>query len=180
MVPEKFYSLLILVFSLEMVSDINELFQPFTAEIDIEKKEYYSNQSISQGLISFQDSKFIYHLNAPINQTIYGLKDQLIVQDNDFKQVMIYNNNYNFLFSKVFDSELTYAPISCPEICFQAIINDESIKTSTVSAVNNKLASMQIVDNQNQVFLIKFSNLVYESTNINYVAPNGYKVIRND
>jgi len=180
MVPEKFYSLLILVFSLEMVSDINELFQPFTAEIDIEKKEYYSNQSISQGLISFHDSKFIYHLNAPINQTIYGLKDQLIVQDNDFKQVMIYNNNYNFLLSKVFDSELTYAPISCSEICFQAIINDESIKTSTVSAVNNKLASMQIVDNQNQVFLIKFSNLVYESTNINYVAPNGYQVIRND
>ena len=61
MVPEKFYSLLILVFSLEMVSDINELFQPFTAEIDIEKKEYYSNQSISQGLISFQDNKFIYN-----------------------------------------------------------------------------------------------------------------------
>ena len=99
MVPEKFYSLLILVFSLEMVSDINELFQPFTAEIDIEKKEYYSNQSISQGLISFQNNKFIYHLNAPMNQTIYGLKDQLIVQDNDFKQVMIYNNNYNFLLS---------------------------------------------------------------------------------
>ena len=56
MVPEKFYSLLILFLSLEMVSDINELFKPFTAEINIEKKEYYSNQSISQGLISFQDN----------------------------------------------------------------------------------------------------------------------------
>ena len=38
MVPEKFYSLLILFLSLEMVSDINELFDPFTAEINIEKK----------------------------------------------------------------------------------------------------------------------------------------------
>ena len=180
MVPEKFYSLLILILSLEMVSDINELFEPFTAEINIEKKTYYSNQSISQGVISFQDNKFVYQLNDPMNQTIYGLKDQLIVQDNDFKQVMIYNNSYNFLLSKVFDSELTYAPISCSEICFQAIINDESIKTSTVSAVNNKLASMQIVDNQNQVFLIKFRNLVYESTNISYVAPNDYQVISND
>ena len=37
MVPEKFYSLLILFLSLEMVSDINELFEPFTAEINIEK-----------------------------------------------------------------------------------------------------------------------------------------------
>ena len=180
MVPEKFYSLLILFLSLEMVSDINELFEPFTAEINIEKKEYYSNQTISQGLISFQDNKFVYQLNEPMNQTIYGLKDQLIVQDNDFKQVMIYNNNYNFLLSKVFDKELTYTPISCPEMCFKAIINDESIKTSTVTAVNNKLASMQIVDNQNQVFLIKFSNLVYESTNISYVVPNDYQVIRND
>ena len=94
MVPEKFYSLLILALSLEMVSDINELFEPFTAEINIEKKTYYSNQSISQGVISFQDNKFVYQLNDPMNQTIYGLKDQLIVQDNDFKQVMIYNNSY--------------------------------------------------------------------------------------
>ena len=84
-----------------MVSDINKLFEPFTAEINIEKKEYYSNQTISQGLISFQDNKFVYQLNDPMNQTIYGLKDQLIVQDNDFKQVMIYNNNYNFLLSNM-------------------------------------------------------------------------------
>ena len=180
MVPEKFYSLLILALSLEMVSDINELFEPFTAEINIEKKTYYSNQSISQGLISFQDNKFVYQLNDPVNQIIYGLKDRLIVQDNDFKQVMIYNNNYNFLLTKVFDKELTYEPISCPEICFKAIINDESLKTSTITSIKNKLASMQIVDNQNQVFLIKFSNLVYESTNISYVVPNDYQVISND
>ena len=180
MVPEKFYSLLILALSLEMVSDINELFEPFTAEINIEKKTYYSNQSISQGLISFQDNKFVYQLNDPVNQTIYGLKDRLIVQDNDFKQVMIYKNNYNFLLTKVFDKELTYELISCPEICFKAIINDESLKTSTVTSIKNKLASMQIVDNQNQVFLIKFSNLVYESTNISYVVPNDYQVISND
>ena len=74
----------------------------------------------------------------------------------------------------------TYEPISCPEICFKAIINDESLKTSTVTSIKNKLASMQIVDNQNQVFLIKFSNLVYESTNISYVVPNDYQVISND
>ena len=180
MAPEKLYSLLILVLSLDMVSDINELFEPFTAEINIEKKEYYSSQSISKGLISFQDNKFIYQLNDPMNQTIYGLKDQLIVQDNDFKQIMIYDNNYNFLLSKIFDKDLTYAPISCPDICFKAIINDESIKTITVTSVNNNLASMKILDNQNQVFLINFSNLVYESTNISYVAPNDYQVIRND
>ena len=63
MVPEKFYSLLILALSLEMISDINELFEPFTAEINIEKKTYYSNQSISQGLISFQDNKFGFWYN---------------------------------------------------------------------------------------------------------------------
>mgnify|MGYP006261714251 FL=1 len=180
MAQEKFYSLIILVLSLKMFSDINELFEPFKAEINIEKKDYYSNQTISKGLISFQDNKFIYQLNDPMNQTIYGLKNQLIVQDNDFKQVMIYDNKYNFLLSKVFDKGLTYEPISCLETCFKAIINNESIKTSTVTAVNNKLVSMQIVDNQNQVFLIKFSNLVYESTNINYVTPNGYQVIKND
>ena len=180
MVPEKFYSLLILFLSLEVVSDINELFEPFTAEINIEKKEFHSNQSISQGLISFQDNKFIYQLNDPMNQTIYGLKDQLIVQDNDFKQVIIYENKYKFLLSKVFDKDLTYVSISCPEVCYKAIINDESIRTSTITAVNNKLDSMQIVDTQNQVFFIKFSNLVYESTNISYVAPNDYQMIRND
>ena len=87
MVPEKFYSLLILFLSLEMVSDINKLFEPFTAEINIEKKEYYSNQTISQGLISFQDNKFVYQLNDPMNQTIYGLKDQLIFPELEYDKV---------------------------------------------------------------------------------------------
>ena len=63
--------------------------------------------------------------------------------------------------------------------CFKAIINDESIKTITVTSVNNNLASMKILIIKTK-FLINFSNLVYESTNISYVAPNDYQVIRND
>ena len=54
MVPEKFYSLLILFLSLEMISDINELFEPFTAEINIEKMDinFVCSQKCN-GLCSF-------------------------------------------------------------------------------------------------------------------------------
>ena len=97
MALEKFYSAIILILSLEIFSDVNELFEPFTAEINIEKNDFYSNELISVGSISFQNNNFIYHINNPINQTIYGFEDRLIVQDNDFKQIMIYDNNYNFL-----------------------------------------------------------------------------------
>ena len=180
MALEKFYSAIILILSLEIFSEVNELFEPFTAEINIEKNDFYSNELISDGSISFQNNNFIYHINNPINQTIYGFEDRLIVQDNDFKQIMIYDNNYNFLLTDVFNNKLIYKPIECPHLCYVAFIDNQSVKTSTVTAINNKLSSMQIVDKQNQVFLIKFSNLVYESTNITYVAPNDYQIIKND
>ena len=180
MALEKFYSTLILILSLEVFSDVKELFEPFTAEIYIEKNDFYLNELISDGSISFQNNNFIYQINKPINQIIYGFEDQLIVQDNDFKQIMIYENNYNFLLTDVFNNKVSYKPIECPHLCYVAYIDNQSVKTSTVTAINNKLTSMQIVDKQNQVFLIKFSNLVYESTNISYEAPDDYQVIRND
>ena len=180
MALEKFYSTLILILSLEIFSDVKELFEPFTAEIYIEKNDFYLNELISDGSISFQNNNFIYQINKPINQIIYGFEDRLIVQDNDFKQIMIYDNNYNFLLTDVFNNKVSYKPIECPHLCYIAYIDNQSVKTSTVTAINNKLTSMQIVDKQNQVFLIKFSNLVYESTNISYEAPDDYQVIRND
>mgnify|MGYP001272060924 CR=1 FL=1 len=179
MALEKFYKIIITFLSSYTFGD-EIFFNPFTANIEIEKIGYYSNSFVSSGLISYQNDGFIYKLREPMNQQYIGFKDKLIVQDDDFKQVMMYSENYNFLLSKVLNSDIEYEQVECEDICLSSSIYDEYIRSSYITLVDDKLDQIRIIDNQNQIFLIKFSNLVYESFSISYEVPNDYQVIRND
>ena len=58
-----------------------------------------------QRAISFQRWILYLHLINPYNQTIFNNNGKLYVQDDDFKQVIIYKNNHSFFLQDLFNNE---------------------------------------------------------------------------
>ena len=105
---------------------------------------------------------------------------QLFVQDDDFKQVIRYNDNNSFLIKKLLSNAYEHAELSCNLKCFKLVVDDERISNAIIVFDNEFLYEIIVENFQNNKFLIKFENFVHESTNITYVTPDGYELITND
>ena len=60
-----------------------------------------SESIISEGYITYQNDDFIYTIYQPDNQILAGMNGQLFIQDNDFRQVMIYQDDDSFFVKRL-------------------------------------------------------------------------------
>tara|TARA_S200000501_G_scaffold377470_1_gene435977 strand:+ start:3225 stop:3749 length:525 start_codon:yes stop_codon:yes gene_type:complete len=160
-------------------SDLPELLSKnhiFSADIIISDSE----SIVSKGYMSYLDGDFIYSVEYPSNQILAGLEGFLYIQDDDFKQVMIYRDDEAFLVKQLLLNSYEYDELSCSSKCYKLNINDGRISNAIIIFKNNLLYEMHVLNFQNNKFLIKFENFVLESTNISYIAPEGYEIITDD
>ena len=160
-------------------SDLPELLSKnhkFSADITI----FDSESRLSSGYISYLNGDFTYSIDYPSKQILAGLDGFLYIQDDDFKQVLIYKDDESFLIKQLLLNSYDYDELSCSSKCYKLIINDGRISNAIIIFKNNLLYEMHVQNFQNKKFLIKFENFVLESTNITYIAPEGYEIITDD
>lgn len=149
----------------------------FDATISINNE---SNQ-ISTGYISYRDGEFLYNLTQPTNQIIANNKQSFFVQDNDFNQVIIYQNNNSFFLQELLSGNYASESFACPNDCFRVKPSDtSSFKDAIISLTDGKIEWIRILDIKDERIFIKFENFKVESTNISYVLPENYEIIIND
>ena len=149
----------------------------FNAEIIINNEENF----ISQGKILFRNGSFIYNLDKPYKQTIASNKGKLYVQDDDFQQVIIYDNGNTFFLQDLFNNEYQAEDFPCPNTCFKLLSEDNSsFKEALVSLDDEVVEWIRLLDIKDQRIFVKFENFEFESSNITYVAPENYEIIEND
>ena len=171
--------ILLFISSFIWSQDLSDLLlknQKFTTDIII----IDADSIVSKGSMSYVDGDFVYLTKHPSKQVLAGLKDKLFVQDDDFKQVMIYDDDDSFLIKKLLLNKYDYVELSCKSKCYKLDINDERISEAIIIFKNDLLYEMHIMDFQNNKFLINFENFLHESSNITYVPPDGYEIITND
>ena len=136
---------------------------------------------ISKGAMSFRNGKFIYHLTNPYNQTIAVTNGKLYVQDDDFQQVIIYNNNQSFFLQDLLNNEFESEDFPCPNTCFKLKPNQDSTFEEALVSLNGEVLDwIRLVDIKDQRIFVKFENFKFESSNITYVVPQNYEIINND
>ena len=149
----------------------------FNADININSE----GNSISSGEIFFRNGTFIYHLTSPYNQTIAVVNEKLYVQDDDFQQVIIYNNDQSFFLQDLLNNEFESEDFPCPNTCFKLNPNqDSTFEEALVSLNGEALDWIRLVDIKDQRIFVKFENFKFESSNITYVVPQNYEIINND
>ena len=149
----------------------------FDADIIINNQE----NLISKGKILFRDGSFIYNLIDPYRQTIANNNGKLYVQDDDFQQVIIYEDNNTFFLQDLFDNEYESENVPCSKICFKLLSKeDSSFQEALVSLDGDVIEWIRLLDIKDQRIFIKFENFKFESSNITYVAPENYEIIEND
>ena len=171
--------ILLFLSSFVFSSDLTELLlknHKFSADIII----FDSESIVSRGYMSYLDGDFIYSVDYPSKQILAGLGGYLYIQDDDFKQVMVYKDDESFLVKQMLSNSYEYEELSCASKCYKLIINDERISNAIIVFKDNLLYEMLVLNFQNNKFLIKFENFVLESTNISYIAPEGYEIITDD
>ena len=87
--------ILLFISSFISSSDLSELLiknQEFSSDIII----FDSDSIVSKGSMSYIKGDFVYSINHPSKQILAGLEGKLFIQDDDFKQVIIYENNHSF------------------------------------------------------------------------------------
>ena len=133
------------------------------------------------GLFKHIDGSFIYNLIDPYRQTIANNNGKLYVQDDDFQQVIIYKNDNTFFLQDLFDNEYESENVPCSKICFKLLSGeDSSFQEALVSLDGDVIEWIRLLDIKDQRIFIKFENFKFESSNINYVIPKNYEIIKND
>ena len=171
--------ILLFISSFIFSSDLSELLiknQEFSSDIIISD----SNSIVSRGSMSYAKGDFVYLIDHPSRQVLAGLEDKLFIQDDDFKQVMVYKDDGSFLIKKLLFDSYEHEELSCISKCYKLNINDERISAAIIIFKDDLLHEMHILNFQNNKFLVKFENFVHESTNIIYMPPDGYEIIAND
>lgn len=172
--------LFIIFFGFYLQADSIEYFSKpfnFNAEIIISKEEGF----ISKGKILFRDDSFIYNLTSPYNQTIASKNGKLFIQDNDFQQVIIYENDSSFFLQDLLSNEYKSESIACPNTCFKLNMEQEStFEEALVSLEGQVIKWIRLKDMKDQRIFVKFENFKFESSNIIYVVPDNYEIVTND
>ncbi len=149
----------------------------FDADISIKNEE----KLISQGFISFRQESFVYKTSQPYNQTIFSNNGKLLVQDDDFKQVMIYENDNSFFLQELLYNKYPSEEIACPNTCFKLNPSQNSTFKEALISLNEEIIDwIRLEDIKGERIFIKFENFKFESSNITYVVPQNYEIINND
>ena len=136
---------------------------------------------ISSGEISFRNGNFVYLLTHPFNQLVAGKNGKIYVQDDDFKQVMIYQNDNSFFLQELFNNKYDSEDFPCPDTCLKLKPDQNStFKQALVSIKGESLDWIRLLDLKDERIFIKFENFKIESSNISYVVPQNYEIINND
>ena len=154
-------------------------FEPlnFDAQISIKNDE----NAISEGFISFREGSFIYTTNKPYNQKIFSKNGRFLVQDDDFKQVIIYENNHSFFLQDLLNNKYPTKEVSCPNTCFKLNPEQDSTFKEALISLNEEIIDwIRLIDMKGERIFIKFENFKFESSNITYVVPQNYEIINND
>jgi len=174
----KFYLLLLF-----LVASQNALTSNLKIPLNFDSMITINNENdvISSGSMSYRNGDFIYTLTQPSNQIIASNKLHFFVQDNDFNQVIIYNNEKSFFLQELLNGKYETESFACPNVCYKVKPNDSSgFKDALISITDEVIDWIRILDIKDERIFIKFENFKIESTNINYVLPENYEIIKND
>ena len=166
-------ALLLISLNLSSTEILFDRFQEFTSLISISS----NNDELSSGNISYDSDNFLYSITSPYSQIIAKIDDKVYVQDDDFKQVFIYQGNYDFLIQQILDNEVGLQPYDCATTCLRATILDENIQELVVEISEYEISQISYLDAKNDAYVIKFLNFQLGAKNISYNLPMDYEVI---
>ena len=166
-------ALLLISFNLSSTEILFDRFQEFTSLISISS----NNDELSSGNISYDSDNFLYSITSPYSQIIAKIDNKVYVQDDDFKQVFIYQGNYDFLIQQILDNEVGLQPYDCATTCLRATILDENIQELVVEISEYEISQIAYLDAKNDAYVIKFLNFQLGAKNISYNLPMDYEVI---
>ena len=149
----------------------------FDAEININN----DGNLVSRGKILFRDDSFIYNLVSPYRQIIASDNGKLYIQDDDFQQVIIYDNKNTFFLQDLLNNEYKSEDFSCPNTCFKLLLNENSSFQEALVVLDGDIIDLiRLIDLKGQRIFIEFENFKFESSKITYVIPENYEIIKND
>jgi len=166
-------ALLLIILNLSSTEILFDRFQEFTSLISISS----NNDELSSGNISYDSDNFLYSITSPYSQIIAKIDNKVYVQDDDFKQVFIYQGNYDFLIQQILDNEVGLQPYDCATTCLRATILDENIQELVVEISEYEISQISYLDAKNDAYVIKFLNFQLGAKNISYNLPMDYEVI---
>ena len=166
-------ALLLISLNLSSTEILFDRFQEFTSLISISS----NNDELSSGNISYDSDNFLYSITSPYSQIIAKIDNKVYVQDDDFKQVFIYQGNYDFLIQQILDNEVGLQPYDCATTCLRATILDENIQELVVEISEYEISQISYLDAKNDAYVIKFLNFQLGAKNISYNLPMDYEVI---
>ena len=166
-------ALILISLNLSSTEILFDRFQEFTSLISISS----NNDELSSGNISYDSDNFLYSITSPYSQIIAKIDDKVYVQDDDFKQVFIYQGNYDFLIQQILDNEVGLQPYDCATTCLRATILDENIQELVVEISEYEISQIAYLDAKNDAYVIKFLNFQLGAKNISYNLPMDYEVI---
>ena len=165
--------LILISLNLSSTEILFDRFQEFTSLISISS----NNDELSSGNISYDSDNFLYSITSPYSQIIAKIDNKVYVQDDDFKQVFIYQGNYDFLIQQILDNEVGLQPYDCATTCLRATILDENIQELVVEISEYEISQISYLDAKNDAYVIKFLNFQLGAKNISYNLPMDYEVI---
>ena len=166
-------ALILISLNLSSTEILFDRFQEFTSLISISS----NNDELSSGNISYDSDNFLYSITSPYSQIIAKIDNKVYVQDDDFKQVFIYQGNYDFLIQQILDNEVGLQPYDCATTCLRATILDENIQELVVEISEYEISQISYLDAKNDAYVIKFLNFQFGAKNISYNLPMDYEVI---
>jgi len=166
-------ALILLSFKLSSTETLLDRFQKFTSVISVSS----NNVELSSGSLSYDSDDFLYNITSPYSQIIAKTDNKVYVQDDDFKQVFIYQGDYDFLIQQILDNEVGLQPYECATSCLRASILDENIQELVLEMSENKISQILYLDAKNDAYVIKFLNFQLGAKNISYNLPMDYEII---
>ena len=166
-------ALILLSFKLSSTETLLDRFQKFTSVISVSS----NNVELSSGSLSYDSDDFLYNITSPYSQIIAKTDNKVYVQDDDFKQVFIYQGDYDFLIQQILDNEVGLQPYECATSCLRASILDENIQELVLEMSENKISQILYLDAKNDAYVIKFLNFELGAKNISYNLPMDYEII---
>ena len=164
---------MVLSLKLSSIGPQLDRFQKFTSVISVS----LNHVELSSGNISYDSDDFIYSITSPYSQMIAKIDNKVYVQDDDFKQVFIYQGDYDFLIQQILDNELGLQPYECATTCLRALVLDENIQELVVEMSEYEISQISYLDAKNDSYVIKFLNFQLGAKNISYNLPMDYEVI---
>ena len=166
-------ALILLSLKLSATETLLDRFQKFTSAITVSS----NNVELSSGNISYDSDNFLYSITFPYSQMIAKIDNKVYVQDDDFKQVFIYQGDYDFLIQQILDNELGLQPYECATTCLRALVLDENIQELVVEISEYEISKISYLDAKNDAYVIKFLNFELGAKNISYNLPMDYEII---